>query len=596
MSTRSIIRGRKRMEERRTRRARRMAAAAGASAAAAVTLASPALAANFEVNSTLDDGDGTCDADCTIRDAIDDSNADAASDTITFLAGLNGTIVLTGGELPIDSAMSIEGPGVDVVRISGDANENNVPDAGDSRIFYVDTDNVGTPNDAVAISGLTLTEGYDGGAQGGAINSDYSNLTLDAASLPDNYAAEEGGAVYSFGGDLTIANSSVTDNYAEEGGAISVQGAAAGPPVALLVRNTTVSGNTGEDGGGLEITDEVDSVLIDGSTFTANDVDDSGGAIVSSSLETNQPVIQNTTISGNTADDNGGGIFVYDADGIGARIQNSTIAGNTAGADGTDSGGGIYLDSSSPGPVVLSSTIVADNKAETGNDLAGNAAPTSVFTLGFSLLENTAVDGATVTETPAGSNVLGIDPQLGTLAANGGPTRTHLPADTSAVVDAGVSNGLPADQRGLPRVAEQAKANATGSDATDIGAVELADTLVLGADAKAKKKQKVKVKKAKVIVTAGADEVVDITASGKLKAKGKSYKLKPASAEDVPAGDDAKLVLKPASRKAKKKIAKVLDAGKKAKATIDVGFTDVAGNSDSEKLKAKLVEKKKKKN
>ena len=169
MSTRSIIRGRKRMEERRTRRARRMAAAAGASAAAAVTLASPALAANFEVNSTLDDGDGTCDADCTIRDAIDDANADAASDTITFLAGLNGTIVLTGGELPIDSAMSIEGPGVEVVRISGDANENNVPDAGDSRIFYVDTDNVGAPNDAVAISGLTLTEGYDGGNQGGAI-------------------------------------------------------------------------------------------------------------------------------------------------------------------------------------------------------------------------------------------------------------------------------------------------------------------------------------------------------------------------------------------------------------------------------------------
>ena len=252
-------------------------------------------------------------------------------------------------------------------------------------------------------------------------------------------------------------------------------------------------------------------------------------------------MIQNTTISGNTADDGGGGVRLVDDEGVGARIQNSTIAGNTAGADGTDPGGGIYLYSTSPGPVVLSSTIVADNTAETGNDLAGNATPTSVFTLGFSLLEDTAVDGATVTETPGGSNVLGVDPQLGALAANGGPTRTHLPADTSAVVDAGIANGLPADQRGLPRVAEQAKANATGSDATDIGAVELADTLVLGADAKAKKKQKVKVKKAKVIVTAGADEVVDIAASGKLKAKGKSYKLKPASAEDVPAGDDAKL-------------------------------------------------------
>ena len=591
MSARSI----KRAHAKRMRTTRRRAGiAAAAAAGAAATIAAPAQAATFEVNSLLDDGDGTCDATCTIRDAVETANLDAASDTITFAPGLTGTIVLINGELPIDSAMSIEGPGADVVRISGDANGDNIPDAGDSRIAYVDTDNVGAANEAVSISGLTLTEGYDDGNQGGAIYSADSNLTLDRISAPDNYGAEEGGAVYSYGGDLTITDSTVSDNYAEESGAVSFNGDPAGPAVALIVRNSTFSGNTGEDGGGIEVNSNADSVLIDGSTFSDNDVDDTGGAIDFGGMESNQPVIQNTTISGNSADDFGGGIDIYEDEGVGLRVQNSTIAGNTAGADGTDTGGGIYLATDGAAPVVLSSTIIADNTAVGGNDLAGDGDPTSVFTLGFSLLRDTVVDGATVAEDPGGSNLRGVDPQLGPLADNGGPTRTRLIAETSPAVDAGIANGLTTDQRGLPRTAEQAKANASGSDGTDIGSVELADAAVLGADATAKKKQKVKGKKVKVVVKAGADEVVDLLASGKVKVGKKSYKLKDKKADDVAAGDRAKLTLKPKSKKAKKKIAARAADGKKSKATVDVTFTDAAGNTDTDRVKVTLVGKKSK--
>ena len=95
------------------------------------------------------------------------------------------------------------------------------------------------------------------------------------------------------------------------------------------------------------------------------------------------------------------------------------------------------------------------------------------FLLGFSLVGG--IGNATITEEPAGSNLIGVDPQLGPLADNGGPTQTQLPAATTPAIDAGIANGLSADQRGLARTFDASNAtNAVGGDATDIGAVEQA--------------------------------------------------------------------------------------------------------------------------
>jgi Ca2+-binding RTX toxin-like protein len=159
-------------------------------------------------------------------------------------------------------------------------------------------------------------------------------------------------------------------------------------------------------------------------------------------------------------------------------IENSTVAGNVAG----EAGGGLYQpgtddDDDGQGDTInLASTIVADNTAPSGPDLAGGGSndPTT-FALAFSLVENpTPTGGATVAEAPAGSNLLGLDPALGPLADNGGPTQTQLPGPASPVVDKGAANGLATDQRGLARTADLSTvANATGGDGTDIGSVEL---------------------------------------------------------------------------------------------------------------------------
>lgn len=87
---------------------------------------------------------------------------------------------------------------------------------------------------------------------------------------------------------------------------------------------------------------------------------------------------------------------------------------------------------------------------------------------GTFLIDHSLLKNATGVTFSVGSNFnfFGTDPQLGPLADNGGPTRTMLPAVTSAVLDEGNPGccaGLTTDQRGLPRIV-----NGT----PDMGAVE----------------------------------------------------------------------------------------------------------------------------
>jgi hypothetical protein len=192
--------------------------------------------------------------------------------------------------------------------------------------------------------------------------------------------------------------------------------------------------------------------------------------------------VTNSTISGNHSTGPGGGALIspYGSYNSGpppththsgpVTIQSSTIASNAASA-----GGGVYDQARSisgePPPVsTLSSTILAGNSPA---ELGANA-DSSGFAAGNSLIQ-TSVSGIPFTETPAGSNVIGADPQLGPLEDNGGPTETMLPGAGSPAIDAGVANGLSTDQRGagFGRTADDPNvANHAGSDGTDIGSVE----------------------------------------------------------------------------------------------------------------------------
>jgi Ca2+-binding RTX toxin-like protein len=144
------------------------------------------------------------------------------------------------------------------------------------------------------------------------------------------------------------------------------------------------------------------------------------------------------------------------------------VAGNYA----VQGGGGISEQTLSNGAYGLlpdlDNTIVADNDVLVGSDsdLSGS------FTVARSLVEDPGTAGLTGPDT-----ILGLDPQLQALAANGGPTQTQAPLLSSPVVDAGGSTSL-SDQRFLDRPIDIGSvANTNGStDGTDIGAVELQST------------------------------------------------------------------------------------------------------------------------
>lgn len=557
---------------------------------ATAAFAPAATGATFEVT-TLGDASppAPCDATCSLRDAVAAANYAGGADAITFSPSVSGQIVLNAGQILIQEALTIQGPGAANLSISGDANGNDLPDAGDSRIFVA----AGANDEPVSISGLTLTEGFAAG--GGAIVSDDVALSLEAMRVTDNRSTTAAGGVLGANGPLTITGSTLSSNSApaagSEGGAVLFTGdAGADTNADLTIRDSTISGNSaGAEGGGLYFDYGSDSALVERTTFNSNQAGTLGGGIFVGGPDVGQgPVtIQDATVSGNTSGNDGGGIAVYNYGDGEVAIRNSTIASNGA----TDRGGGIFrsgLEITTPGTdnIVLSSTIVASNTAGTGADLGDGPLATGSFNGGFNLIGDGA--GAAIVASPPVSNVDGADPQLASLADNGGSTQTMLPAETSPAIDQGIANGLSVDQRGEPRMIDQPSIDdAGGGDGTDIGAVELGDFELSEAKIKVKKTQKQRGSQIKVKLTAKAAERVEVAAKGKVKAGKKRFVLQKFSAFTA-AGRTARITLNPKAERANRKLGKALDRDKKVVATLKIVLTDDAGNTETKRPQVRL--------
>jgi hypothetical protein len=250
---------------------------------------------------------------------------------------------------------------------------------------------------------------------------------------------------------LTIANGNSPSN----GGGISNTGA-------LTIANSTISGNsTGSSAGGIVSSG---TLIVVNSTVSGNSATGGfGGGI----YNTGTAQIINSTISGNSVSESslgigsGGGI---QNGGGSVSMTNSTISGNSA----QFRGGGI----NSSGTLASRNTIIALNTAPSGPDVFG-----TLTSENFNLIGNNS--GVTITPAQL-SDQIGtagspINPMLGPLQNNGGPTLTRALLSGSPALDKGHSSGLTTDQRGagFPRTADYSSVpNAAGGDGTDIGAVE----------------------------------------------------------------------------------------------------------------------------
>ncbi len=392
----------------------------------------------FNVTNTNDTGDGS------LRHAILDADANPGDDTILFDSDLTGTITL-GSDLPIiTEGVTITGPGSTKVTVDGD---------NAYQIFNI------TDGSQATITGLTLSEGH-ADTDGGAILASVP-LAVDDVRAYDNHG-RAGGAIDAIDG-LQLTNSVISSNHAASGGG----GIDAGGDVTIT--DTTVASNAASgDGGGIRHGNG--KLTLDHSTVDYNN-GSTGGGIEELAGGVSLHVLD-STVASNYATGAGGGIHSHRP----LTATGSTIDGNSAHGYYTGHGGGIYMDGAA---ATLRDTIVAGDYAYlSGPDLY--AAHGGSFSAAFSLIQST--DGATVTDEVADSNIRGVDPDLGPLQDNGGPTLTMKPDLNSPVIDkGGAEEGLTDDQRRKPRPVDLPhydNSEATGADGSDIGAVELQTTEV----------------------------------------------------------------------------------------------------------------------
>ncbi|MGB8166856.1 MAG: choice-of-anchor Q domain-containing protein [Chthoniobacteraceae bacterium] len=185
-----------------------------------------------------------------------------------------------------------------------------------------------------------------------------------------------------------------------------------------------------------------------------------GGAISSGDFTALQRAVflTNCTFVNNTASIGGGAIQVFPDSA--ATLTNVTIADNSAGV----LGGGIFA---SAGPAVrIINSIVARNTTTAGgaSDVYSNS---NIDAASHHNLIGTGGSGGLVNG--GNGNIVGVlNPGIGSLAANGGPTQTVALLSGPAINGGAVVSGVTTDQRGVTR---------PQYGTPDIGAYEFVGTL-----------------------------------------------------------------------------------------------------------------------
>lgn len=253
--------------------------------------------------------------------------------------------------------------------------------------------------------------------------------------------------------DVTLRNGRV-QGAGTPGGGVRNRGA-------LTLARSVVTRNTSEGfGGGISSSDIGSALTLSQSTVSDNSAGSGGGGLAIDATAT----LTNVTVSGNRSLTGfGGGIYFFSD--TQTTVNNSTITGNSA----TQRGGGVFAESAAfigTAPEVANS-ILAGNTASTEPDCAGSVASGGYNLVGIS---TGCTDFSPANHDLEGTTGALLDPRLGPLGGNGGPTPTHALLAGSPALDAGnpAAPGSGAgceasDQRGAPR---------PGGARCDIGAFE----------------------------------------------------------------------------------------------------------------------------
>ncbi|HJQ07684.1 MAG TPA: right-handed parallel beta-helix repeat-containing protein [Nocardioides sp.] len=298
----------------------------------------------------------------------------------------------------------------------------------------------------LTITGSTLA-GNNAANQGGALYNaapavDGQTATITGTVFTGDTAGFAGGAITTLG-TLNLSGGSMTGNSAVAGGGFVNSGTA-------TLASTTISGNTATslggggvfNGGRLTITDT--TLDTNTATHTTGNTSGLGGAIYSGASADNNTsllTVRRSTISHNQA--YAGSALSADSTGSNdvnkASISDSTITANAA----SSTSGAIFGIGTT---ISVARSTLTQNTVAAGGYSVFSFAGSTVGVAG-SIISGNAANACYAAVTDGGSNLVGSgtttcglgaagpDPQLGSLAANGGQTQTQLPGPASPALD-----------------------------------------------------------------------------------------------------------------------------------------------------------------
>jgi CSLREA domain-containing protein len=312
-------------------------------------------------------------------------------------------------------------------------------------VFNVDTTKDG--NDGECNRDCTLREAVSlATAQGNSISlpAGVYKLTLGELVLRNNTTIIGAGTV---GGQGAGARTTIID----AGGRSRVVNVPAN--TFAIIAGATITGGRAANGAGALVGNngalELFNAAVDGNVATTR-----GGGVHAA---TGSLVLVATTISNNRVTGGNGGGIAIDTQGV-LNAQTSTISGNSAAAGGgiasagsmsmlnmtigDNTGSGVHIEPGGSGGATLNNTIVSGSPACGGNFAVSTR---------FGWTGNLANDATCAFAVGEGRN--SIDPRLGSLKNNKGPTDTMALLSGSPAIDAGdTQRCFGTDQRGAAAV------------------------------------------------------------------------------------------------------------------------------------------------
>ncbi|WP_022975692.1 CSLREA domain-containing protein [Nevskia ramosa] len=437
-----------------------------------------ALAADIVVTKFTDSLDGSCNSDCSLREAVQLANQTPGASRIILAAGTYTLSIApqqnpevedplvdddnnVDGDLDIKGTLTILGKGMDVTVI----------DAGRiDRVAEV------LPGAVATLSKLTVRNGrepFRGGGldvnAGGTLNLKFCGVSSNLSSAA--FAPGSGGGIWNEG-TLNIDTSRIDGNRSAAGEGSFGAGGGIYNKGSLTVRDARFSSNSASDdddsglGGAIYNSGTAD---IRRASFENNAVSVNGSGAAILNTGSGQLRLENSTVSGNTnhepysgvaAVENGGR---YDGPTVAARLVNVTIAGNE-----------IY-GLVNRGRIAIANSIIAGNGLTADPDNGVDQLDQNCLSTGtgaqFSqvgLLRGT--DSGNCATTLLVLNTDTFVTELYPLALNGWQSPTFALRPGSTAIDAAVGACPSSDQR---RVARPQDGDGNGTAICDIGAFEV---------------------------------------------------------------------------------------------------------------------------